>query len=234
MMTWSTVDALDALNGRLLWRYDTGGDTVDSSPAVVGPPGGQVVAFGTLGGAVDVVSLASGAPLYSYQTGSFISASPADSDGNLVIDSGDGFLYDFGLGGGNATAPTTTVTAPANGSTVAYPSGPLSVTGTATAPHGVKAVTVEVQEGGTSGPWYEAATNSFTPGLGSADATLGYPGRRRQRGPSRHRYPSRGRRSWSRPPRSTRTASRTFRAVRVTTSRPWRASRSQRARPPRW
>ena len=40
----------------------------------------------------------------------------------------------------------------------------------------MKAVTVEVQEGGTSGPWYEAATNSFTPGLGSADATLGSPG----------------------------------------------------------
>ena len=171
-----SVYALDALNGSLLWRYDIGSDTVNSSPAVVGPPGEQVVAFGTLGGVVDVVSLASGAPLYSYQTGSFITASPADSDGNLVIDSGDGFLYSFGIGGGNATSPTTTVTAPANGSTVAYPSGPLSITGTATAPHGVKAVSVEVQEGGTSGPWYKAATNSFTPGLGSTDATLGSPG----------------------------------------------------------
>lgn len=170
------VFALDALNGSLLWQYSTGGDTVNSSPAIVGPSNQRVVAFGTLGGVVHVVSLASGAPLYSYQTGSFITASPADFDGTLLIDSDDGFLYDFDLGGGNGAAPTTMVTAPTNGSTVAFPSGPLSISGTATAPDGVKAVTVAVQEDGTSGPWYKATTNSFTPGLSFSDATLGSPG----------------------------------------------------------
>ena len=170
------VSALDADNGKALWHYSTGGDTVNSSSAIVGPPGQQVVVFGTLGGVVHVVSLATGASLYSYPTGSFITASPADFDGTLLVDSADGFLYDFGLGGGNGAAPTTAVTAPANGSTVPYPSGELDISGTATAPHGVKAVSVEVQEDGTSGPWYEATTNNFTPGLSSTDATMGSPG----------------------------------------------------------
>jgi outer membrane protein assembly factor BamB len=170
------VSALDAVNGSLLWQYSTGGDTVNSSSAIVGPPGQQVVAFGTLGGVVHVVSLATGASLYSYQTGSFISASPADFEGTLLIDSADGFLYDFGLGGGNGAAPTTAVTVPANGSTIAYPSGELSISGTAMAPDGVGAVSVELQEDGTSGPWYQAATNSFTPGLSATDATMASPG----------------------------------------------------------
>ncbi len=170
------ISAIDAVNGSLLWRYSTGGDTVNSSSAIVGPPGQQVVAFGTLSGVVHVVSLATGTSLYSYQTGSFITASPADFDGTLLIDSADGFLYDFGLGGGNGAAPTTAVTVPANGSTIAYPSGELSISGTATAPDGVRAVSVEIQEDGTSGPWYKAATNSFTPGLSATDATIGSPG----------------------------------------------------------
>ena len=170
------ISALDALNGSLLWQYSTGGDTVNSSSAIVGPPGQQVVAFGTLGGVVHVVSLATGASLYSYQTGAFITASPADFDGTLLIDSADGFLYDFGLGGGNGAMPTTAVTVPANGSTVPYPSGGLSISGTATATDGVRAVSVEIQEDGTSGPWYQGATDSFTPGLSATDATLGSPG----------------------------------------------------------
>ena len=170
------ISAIDAVNGSLLWRYSTGGDTVNSSSAIVGPPGQQVVAFGTLSGVVHVVSLATGTSLYSYKTGSFITASPADFDGTLLIDSADGFLYDFGLGGGNGAAPTTAVTVPTNGSTIAYPSGELSISGTATAPDGVRAVSVEIQEDGTSGPWYKAATNSFTPGLSATDATIGSPG----------------------------------------------------------
>ena len=170
------ISALDALNGSLLWQYSTGGDTVNSSSAIIGPPGQQVVAFGTLGGVLHVVSLATGTSLYTYQTGSFIAASPADFDGTLLIASADGFLYDFGLGGGIGVAPTSAVTVPANGTTIAYPSGGLSISGTATAPNGVRAVSVEIQEDGTTGPWYQAATNSFTPGLSATDVTMGSPG----------------------------------------------------------
>ena len=102
---------------------------MNSSSAIVGPPGQQVVVFGTLGGVVHVVSLATGASLYSYPTGSFITVHHrADFDEPaLHVDSADGFLYDFGLGGGNGAAPTTAVTAPANGSTVPYPSGELDI-----------------------------------------------------------------------------------------------------------
>ena len=68
------------------------------------------------------------------------------------------------------------MTVPANGSTIAYPSGELSISGTATAPDGVRAVSVEIQQDGTSGPWYQSATNSFTPGLSATDAIMGSPG----------------------------------------------------------
>lgn len=177
------IYALDALNGTVLWRWTSGGDTVNSSAAIVGPAGDQVVAFGTLGGWFHVLSLTTGALLYSYQTGAFITASPADFDGTFLVTSDDGFLYDFGLGGGNGAAPSTAVTSPATLSTVANPNGSLTVSGTATAaagattgPHGVKAVTISVQQGGTTGPWYHGSDKSFSPGLSFADATLAHQG----------------------------------------------------------
>ena len=43
--TAGSVDDVNALTGRLEWRYSEGdSNAVDSSPAIVGPPGSQVVA----------------------------------------------------------------------------------------------------------------------------------------------------------------------------------------------
>ena len=57
--------------------------------------------------------------------------------------------------GGNGTAPTTAVTSPAAGSTVTNPDGQFTISGTASATHGVAAVDVEVQTPlRNSGPWF--------------------------------------------------------------------------------
>ena len=170
------VYAFNTITGKLLWHYQDGNDDVNSSPAIVGPAGDQVVAFGTLGGVFDVLNLQTGAVLYSYKTGGYITSSPADVDGNLLIDSADGYLYDFRLEGGNGTAPTTSVTSPATGATLPSPATKLVIKGTANAPHGVAAVRLEIQENGTSGPWYHWAAKSFSPGLDFGDAKLAIPG----------------------------------------------------------
>ena len=48
-------------------------------------------------------------------------SSAADSAGNLIIGSSDGFLYDLAIGGANGTPPATTVTSPASGSVIPNP-----------------------------------------------------------------------------------------------------------------
>lgn len=78
--------AVNALTGAIRWRDQNPADElVDSSPAIAGSGGSQVVVVGDLAGGVHVVSLATGALLYHYQTGSYITASPAVSDGNIVV-----------------------------------------------------------------------------------------------------------------------------------------------------
>ncbi len=65
------VAAVDAVTGSQVWLSENTGpsDTeVLSSPLVTGPPGEQVVVYGDLKGAIEVRSVATGAPLYSYQT----------------------------------------------------------------------------------------------------------------------------------------------------------------------
>jgi outer membrane protein assembly factor BamB len=168
--------ALDALTGKLLWQWSSGGDDINSSPLVAGPTAERVVAFGTVDGVFHVLSLASGTSLYSYSTGSYIVASPADFDGTFLVNSADGFLYDFGLGGGNGASPTTDVGSPETGSVVTNPDGNLTVSGSATAPDGVAAVTVAIQESNATGPWYHANTGSFRPGMSYSDAVLARPG----------------------------------------------------------
>ena len=168
--------ALNALTGALVWQYNSGGDYVNSSAAVVGPVGSRVAVLGTLNGKVDVLDVGTGALRYQYQTGSYITSSPADVDGNLIIGSGDGYLYDFALGGGNGAHPTTAVTSPTAGAVLPNPSGSVVISGTATAPNGVSAVTVAVQENGTSGPWFNPGTGTFTPGLAFARANVASPG----------------------------------------------------------
>ena len=84
----------------------------DGSVAIVGPSGSQIVAYGDLDGTFRALSLATGAQLYSYQTGSYIAGGVAETDGNLIEAGADGFLYDFAPGGGNPPNPTTVVTSP--------------------------------------------------------------------------------------------------------------------------
>ena len=126
-------------------------------------------------GQFQVLSLATGALLYSYQTGSYIGSAPAVVDRNILFTSADGFLYDFALGGATSGSPTTAVTSPTPNSTIANP-GQLTISGTASAPAGVSQVQVLVQEDGQSGTWWSAANGSWEAGPFNNPATLASPG----------------------------------------------------------
>jgi outer membrane protein assembly factor BamB len=169
---------LNAVSGTEIWSYqDPAKAEVLSSPAIAGATGQEIVAAGDLAGGVDVVSLAGGSQLYRYKTGNYITASPAVSDGNVLIASADGFLYDFALGGGNdAALPATTIMTPVDASTVANPKGSLTVTGTASDPTAVAGVDVAVQESGPDGSWWDAATGTWSSGPVGNAATLARPG----------------------------------------------------------
>ena len=159
------VYALNATTGAVVWHYiDPEQVEVMSNPAVVGPPGKEVVAFGDLAGQFHVVNFATGASLYQYQTGNYITASPSYINGHFLIASTDGFLYDFAAGGGNAAAPSTGISFPSQGSNQPY-SSTITIQGTATDAVGVNAVQVAVQSGGAAGTWYDLATKSW--GLGA-------------------------------------------------------------------
>lgn len=150
----------------MAWHWaDPAGAEVLSSPAIAGPSGQEIVAAGDLGGGFDVLSLAGGTPLYRYQTAGYVTASPAVSNGNIIIASSDGFLYDFAAGGGNETTlPSTSVTSPKDFSSVPNPNGRLTLSGTASDATGVTGVEVAVQEGGSNGSWWDAATRKWTSG----------------------------------------------------------------------
>ena len=178
------VAAVDAVTGKQIWLSENTGPTdteVLSSPLVTGPAGQQVVVYGDLKGAIEVRNLATGAPLYSYQTAGYVISSAADSAGNLIIGSSDGFLYDLAVGGANGTAPTTAVTSPASGSVIPNPgSKPVVAAGTATAGSAaVRAVDVAVQMNGAAGPWWNAASRSWRPGPAWNHATLSGTGSQR-------------------------------------------------------
>jgi outer membrane protein assembly factor BamB len=169
---------LDADTGAVVWQYrDPSATEALSSPAIAGASPTEVAAVGDIAGSLDVVSLATGAQLYHYQTGGYITASPAVSGGNILLASSDGFLYDFAPGGGNeATPPTTAITSPADSSTLANPNGFLTVKGSATDPVGVAGVQVAVQSGGPTGPWWDGATRSWSSGPVANGATVLSPG----------------------------------------------------------
>jgi len=159
------VYALDAVTGKKLWHYvDPAAQEVLSSPAVTGPGNAQVVAFGDAAGVVHVLRLADGKDLYDYQTGNYVTSSPAVVNGRVSIASTDGFLYDFTVGGGNAAAPATAIVAPATGSKIANPGGEITVRGTASGTAAVGHVVVSVQQGGPTGTWWNAATNAWESG----------------------------------------------------------------------
>src|SRR5215469_3514192 len=178
------VTDFNAVTGTPIWTYQDpttsqisppGPSEVISSPDISGPTGQEVVTFTDLSGAFRVLSLATGTQLYQQQTGSWISASPAVSNGDILFGSSDGFLYDMEAGSGNDT-PTTAITSPALGATVANPGGNLTVSGTAAGSAGVAAVVVAVRQGGRDGMWWDAATSAWSATPVNEQATLASPG----------------------------------------------------------
>jgi outer membrane protein assembly factor BamB len=165
---------LNALSGAVVWQYIDPSDTeVLGGPAIAGPSGQEIVAAGDVAGGVDVVSLATGAALYHYQTGGYITAGPAVTDGNILINSSDGFLYDFAVGGGNeSTLPTTSITSPADGSSIPNPNGNLAISGTAADTDGVAGVVLAIQQDGPAGEWWNAAKSTWSTGPMTIAATL--------------------------------------------------------------
>lgn len=172
--------SLNAVTGAKNWYHSNGaGGVVDGAPAIVGPPSEQVVVESDETGFVTVLSLSTGTKLYSYQTGSFTTGSPAEVSGNILDISGSGFLYDFAPAESGPVAPTTVVTSPTDQSTVTNPNGNLSITGTAASSTGVTGVDVYIQRDGPSGTWWNGASSSWTVAPYPNPATLsasGQPG----------------------------------------------------------
>ena len=166
---------VNAVTGTRQWRFADGAET-DSAPAIVGPTGAQIVAFGSVNGDFYALSLAAGALLYQYQTGQSIAASPCETDGNLIVSSADGYLYDFAVGGGNDDPPTTAVLSPADSSTVGNPNGELTITGSAKSSTNISTVSVAILAGGTTGRWWDSANGSWTVAPYPNPAVLTSPG----------------------------------------------------------
>lgn len=162
---------LNATTGGVLWNWG-GPAEVASSPAIIGPAGAEIVAFADYTGAFRLFSLAAGSQVYDYQTGGYITSSPAEYDGTIYIVSSDGFLYAFSPGGGNAARPQSAISTPSNGAVIANPNGTLTVTGVSGDARSVSAVEIAVQSGGSSGKWYDAATNAWNAGPIRNEATL--------------------------------------------------------------
>lgn len=89
------VFSLNATTGKLIWKSPVAAPII-SSPSIAGPAGSQVIFVGDLGNNVDVFSLASGAPLYSFNTGALVFASAGVSTGQFFISSANGNVYAFG------------------------------------------------------------------------------------------------------------------------------------------
>ncbi len=169
------VYAINAITGAKIYRTADVGPTtplVLSSPAIVGGSGDKAMFVGDLGGAVRAFNAATGAPLWKYQTGGFIFSSPAVADNRIFIDSSDGFLYAFRVGGSALPPPDTAILQPPDGSTPANPNGSLSISGTATGSVGVAAVEVAVKNGDT-GKWWNGLTSAWTNVFTENQAVLG-------------------------------------------------------------
>ncbi len=174
------VLCLNATTGAVVWHWEDAptpqlATEVIGNSTVVGPPGKEVVAVTDLSGNFEVLSAATGALLYQHQTGGYSLTSVAESEGNFYVTSSGGFLYDFAVGGSNAGTPTTTVTAPADGTMVPNPGGHLAITGTA-AGGPIASVDVAIQSEGPTGPWWNAAKRAWESGFADNTATLVSPG----------------------------------------------------------
>jgi outer membrane protein assembly factor BamB len=160
----SGVYALDAVTGARVWKTPleaTPDLEVVSSPAVAGPAGDEIVVVGSMAGSVYALDAAGGTVRWSSATGGFIYGSAAIAQGRIFIGSSDGFLYAYGLGGGSSAAPTATITAPADNSTVANPNSKLAVSGTAADDVGIRKVLVAVRAN-VGGNWWDAAHRIWT------------------------------------------------------------------------
>ncbi|HZT12515.1 MAG TPA: PQQ-binding-like beta-propeller repeat protein [Candidatus Baltobacteraceae bacterium] len=167
--------SLNASTGAPIWNWAAPAG-VDVSPAIAGPAGQEVVAFGDLTGAFRLFSLSGGSSLYSFQTGKYIVGSPAIYNGTIYEPSADGFLYAFTAGGGNGNKPSEAVVSPANNSTIPNPNGAVTISGTASDASSVQNVEVAVQAGGSYGLWYNGTTNSWQNAPYRNAATLSSPG----------------------------------------------------------
>jgi outer membrane protein assembly factor BamB len=168
------VMRVNAQTGARVWAYSTGDIESLSSGMVMGPANQQVVPMTTVAGQLIVLSYATGALLYQYQLPSFSVSSVADVDGNLLVTSAGGYLYDFTPGGATGATPTTAVTSPATGQVLAN-QGTVTVMGTASG-SSLKSVDVSVQSGGASGPWWNAATGTWTPNFYANSVVVSSPG----------------------------------------------------------
>lgn len=174
------VEAVDAVTGKLIWQYvDASRQEVISSPAIAGPSGDEIVVCADVTGLVTVLRLADGKLLYKYQTGNYVTSSPAIIAGHILIDSSDGFLYNFAPGGYNVVAPNTAIKSPATGSTVGNPGTTLTISGNATSNsgNGVKAIQLAVQRGGPAGPWYDGASGMWLGGATNNFVSVDTPGK---------------------------------------------------------
>jgi outer membrane protein assembly factor BamB len=185
------VFAFDAVTGAKVWSTVDNGlpmPELVSSPAVSGSSGDQVLIAADTAGTVHALRTADGQQVWSYQTGGYVYASPAVSNGMVFLTSTDGYLYAFAPGGGNSARPHTVISSPADKSNVSYPAGGnLMVTGSASDDHSVSRVLVAVQRNGSSGPWWNARTSSWSnvpeqdvatlnnPGAASTDWTYSFP-----------------------------------------------------------
>jgi eukaryotic-like serine/threonine-protein kinase len=178
------VGDFNAVTGAPIWTYEgptnpkivpPGPPEVIASPVISGPAGQQAVSFTDLSGAFRVLSLATGRQLYHYQAGTWMTASPAVSDGNILFGSSDGFLYDMTAGAGNDTL-STAIASPSEDATVTNPRGDLTVQGTASGSAGVAAVVTAVRQGGADGLWWDAATSAWSASPVTEHATLASPG----------------------------------------------------------
>ncbi len=172
---YNGINSLNATTGAVNWQW-TAPDGVDSSPAIIGPKGSEVVAGSDISGVFRIFSLASGAQLYNYQTNGYLVASPAEYNGTVYITNGAGFLYAFGPGGSNAAPPSESIASPTNGQKLSNPNGSVTISGTASDAKGVSAVEVAIQENGTSGEWWNAATSSWGVAPFRNAATVASPG----------------------------------------------------------
>jgi outer membrane protein assembly factor BamB len=168
--------ALNAKTGTKIWSSQPTVPEVIASPVVSGPAGDRVAFAGDLGGALHAYDLATGLSRWNYRTGGFIYGSAALAANKAFVGSSDGFLYAFGFGGGVSAKPQTTLTNPANNSTVPNPNGNLEVSGAATDDQQVQHVLVAVKNS-NSGQWWDATAGRWVGVFTQNEATLTSAGR---------------------------------------------------------